>query len=60
MINNLAAINNIESADDINYGIDGMVKYFSSPNIRNKIKHPIFLAVRFHEALTLFYNLNLM
>ena len=36
--------------------IVGLVNYFSAPNIRNKVRHPIFLALKFPEAVKLFYN----
>ncbi len=36
--------------------INGLINYFSAPNIRNKIRHPIFLALKFPEAVKLYYN----
>jgi hypothetical protein len=36
--------------------IYGLVNYFSAPNIRNKIRHPIFLALKFHECVKIYYN----
>ncbi len=36
--------------------ITGLVNYFSAPNIRNKIRHPLFLALKFSECVKLFYN----
>ncbi len=32
----------------INNDILGLVNYFSAPNIRNKIRHPVFLALKFN------------
>ena len=34
----------------------GLVNYFSAPNIRNKIRHPLFLALKFSECVNLYYN----
>jgi len=33
-----------------------LINYFSAPNIRNKIRHPIFLALKFPDAVKLYYN----
>jgi hypothetical protein len=42
--------------EKISNDIIGLVNYFSAPNIRNKIRHPIFLALKFNEAVKLYYN----
>jgi hypothetical protein len=34
--------------EEINSNIDGLINYFSAPNIRHKVKHPLFLAIKFH------------
>jgi hypothetical protein len=36
--------------------IGGLLTYFTAPNIRHKVKHPIFLAIKFSNCLDLFYN----
>lgn len=36
----------------------GLINYFTAPNIRKKVKHPLFLALRFPGAVTLAYNYN--
>lgn len=36
--------------------IFGLINYFSAPNIRNKIRHPLFLALKFSECISIFYN----
>lgn len=36
--------------------IVGLINYFSAPNIRNKIRHPLFLALKFRECVHLYYN----
>lgn len=41
---------------DISKDADGFMNYFSAPNIRNKIKHPLFLAIRFPECVKIYYN----
>ena len=38
--------------------LDGLISYYTAPNIRNKIKHPFFLAIRFNKCASLFYNKN--
>lgn len=47
---------NNKQQDAISNSIDGFVSYFSAANIRNKIKNPIFLAIKFFNCLTLYYN----
>jgi hypothetical protein len=34
----------------------GLCDYFTAPNIRRKIRHPIFLAIKFSECIKFFYN----
>jgi len=42
------------------FGIDdsmeGLYNYLTASNIKNKIKHPVFLAIKFPQTLRLFYN----
>ncbi|CAD8137371.1 unnamed protein product [Paramecium octaurelia] len=40
----------------IENSIEGFINYFTAPNIRNKIKHPIFLALRFSSLIKLFVD----
>lgn len=35
---------------------NGLVNYFGAHNIRNKIRHPLFLALKFHQIISLHYN----
>ena len=42
----------IQIAQDIN----GLVNYFTAKNIRFKVRHPIFLALKFPIAFKIFYN----
>lgn len=42
--------------EEITNDSDGFINYFSAPNIRNKIKNPIFLAYRFSNFISLYYN----
>jgi hypothetical protein len=35
----------------------GFLSYFTAPNIRYKIKNPLFLAYRFSNFVTLYYNI---
>lgn len=34
----------------------GLYNYLTAPNIRHKVKHPLFLSVRFSNAFKIFYN----
>jgi hypothetical protein len=36
--------------------IIGLINYFCAPNIRNKIRHPLFLALKFSGCVSLFWN----
>lgn len=40
----------------IENSITGFINYFTASNIRNKIKHPIFLALRFSSLVKLFVD----
>lgn len=40
----------------INDDFEGLYDYFTAPNIRRKIRHPIFLAIRFASCVKFFYN----
>jgi len=45
-------------AEIIDHGIVGFCDYLTASNIKNKIKHPIFLLAKFMAAIKLFYNPN--
>lgn len=34
----------------------GLCSYLTAPNIRNKIRHPLFLTLRFNSCISLYYN----
>eukprot|EP01017_Pseudomicrothorax_dubius_P049828 TRINITY_DN9325_c0_g1_i4.p1 TRINITY_DN9325_c0_g1~~TRINITY_DN9325_c0_g1_i4.p1 ORF type:complete len:315 (-),score=32.05 TRINITY_DN9325_c0_g1_i4:48-992(-) len=36
--------------------LTGLVNFFTAPNIRQKCRHPLFLVLRFPQALSLYYN----
>lgn len=40
----------------IDNDFDGLLNYLTAPNIRHKVKHPIFLTIRFSQSIRLFYN----
>jgi hypothetical protein len=42
--------------EEITSNIEGFNNYFTAPNIRNKVKHPIFLASKFHSNIKLLFN----
>ena len=44
--------------EDIKNSIDGLYSYLTAPNIRHKVKHPIFLCVKFSNCISLYYNVN--
>jgi hypothetical protein len=44
----------IETA--INNNFQGLYDYFTAPNIRKKIRHPIFLSIKFTSCVKFFYN----
>jgi hypothetical protein len=35
---------------------EGFYNYLTAPNIRHKVKHPIFLAIRFSNCISILYN----
>lgn len=39
---------------------DGLLNYFTARNIRSKIRHPLFLALKFAECVRLYYNTELV
>jgi hypothetical protein len=40
----------------IDYSLNGFVRYYSSANIRNKIKHPFYFCYHFAPLLTFYFN----
>lgn len=44
------------SRQQIDNSIEGLRAYLSALNIRNKCKHPLFLALRFDSCVRLFYD----
>ncbi len=44
----------------IDNSIVGLNNYLTAPNIRNKIRHPCFLAIKFSSCVTLYYNRELL
>ncbi|CAD8144704.1 unnamed protein product [Paramecium octaurelia] len=44
----------------IENSIIGFINYFTASNIRNKIKHPIFLALRFSSLIKLFVDQEML
>lgn len=33
-----------------------MLNYLTAPNIRHKVKHPLFLSIKFSNTVKLYYN----
>jgi hypothetical protein len=44
--------------EDIQDNVEGLYSYLTAPNIRHKVKHPIFLCCRFASCISLYYNTN--
>jgi hypothetical protein len=38
--------------------LEGLFNYLTAPNIRHKVKHPLFLALKFSNCSKLLFNLN--
>ncbi|EGR27835.1 zinc finger transcription factor sma, putative [Ichthyophthirius multifiliis] len=41
---------------NISNNSDGLFNYLTAPNIRHKVKHPLFLALKFSQCTKLYYN----
>jgi len=48
------------SDESIDNNIEGLSNFFSAPNIRHKVKHPLFLAVKFSNCVKIYYNTNII
>ena len=35
---------------------EGLYSYLTAPNIRHKVKHPLFLFLKFTECVKIYYN----
>ncbi len=35
---------------------EGFYNYITAPNIRHKVKHPVFLAIKFSSCVRIYYN----
>jgi len=44
----------------IDNDLEGFLNYLTAPNIRHKVKHPLFLTIRFSSSVQIFYNTTLM
>jgi len=40
----------------ISNDFDGLFNYLTAPNIRHKVKHPLFLCIKFSNCIKLYYN----
>lgn len=40
----------------INNDAEGLFNYLTAPNIRHKVKHPLFLCLKFSSTVKLYYN----
>jgi hypothetical protein len=39
---------------------EGFYNYITAPNIRHKVKHPVFLAIKFSNCVKIYYNTKLV
>lgn len=39
---------------------EGFYNYITAPNIRHKVKHPVFLAIKFSNCVRIYYNTKLV
>lgn len=42
--------------EEISNDIEGLIQYFTAANIRNKVKHPLFLGIRFNGCIKLYVS----
>jgi hypothetical protein len=38
---------------------EGFYNYITAPNIRHKVKHPVFLAIKFSSCVQIYYQASL-
>lgn len=48
------------SDEPIDNNIEGLSNFFSAPNIRHKVKHPLFLAIKFCACVKIYFNVNII
>jgi len=46
--------------EEITNSIEGLINYFTAPNVRHKVKHPLFLTIKFSNCISLYYNKNVL
>lgn len=39
---------------------EGFYNYITAPNIRHKVKHPVFLAIKFSNCVKIYHNTKLV
>lgn len=42
--------------ETIENDLKGLYNYLTAPNIREKVKNPLFLALKFHKCVKMFYD----
>ena len=47
-----------EGKREIENSIDGLFHYLTAANIRNKIKHPLYLAIKFSAVFNIFCHVG--
>lgn len=50
----------MEQEIEIKNDSEGFYNYLTAPNIRHKVKHPLFLAIRFSNCASIYYNTEKM
>lgn len=41
---------------EIENDFESLFNYLTAPNIRHKVKHPLFLVIKFSQCVSLYYN----
>ena len=52
--------NNIIIENTIENNLKGLFDYLTAPNIRDKVKNPLFLAVKFNECVSFYYDADVL
>ena len=45
--------------DPIFDNLQGLCDYLTASNIKNKVKHPLYIAIKFSSCIKLYYNKNM-
>lgn len=54
----IGRVQGVKTDINIDSSLDGMVHYLTAPNIKGKVRHAVFLAVRFCDAIGILQNVK--